>query len=61
MLDSFWEGVLRAHMAEQVSNARQQERRIHSAVLPVLQIVELKTSVLSIQPPARRASCLSAL
>lgn len=51
MLSAMREGILQDPPAQQIHNAGQQERRIHGAVLPVLQVAHLEAPVLCIQPP----------
>ena len=52
MLSTMREGVLQDPPAQQIHDAGQQERRVHGAVLPVLQVAHLEAPVLRIQPPA---------
>ena len=48
MLAAFGESSLQEPPAQEIYNARQQECRIHSAVLPVLEVAHLKAPVLYI-------------
>ena len=55
MLDAVRDIVRPERPTQQTSNARQQERRVHGAVLPVLQVALIEAPILGVQPPATHA------